>query len=73
MPIQFRTYKITEEGGKEWIFKHYPNQNGKIVTEKADINASLGARKHLHALIGSASAFMSDNTICKIEVEEDEE
>lgn len=73
MGIKYRKFEIKEEGGKEWVFKHYPNQNGKIVTETADINASLGARIHLNALIKTASIFMSDNTICSVEIKEGEE
>ncbi len=71
--IPFRTYKITDEDGNEIIFKHYPNQNGKIVSIKDTIDASLHARKDLNYLIETASSFMEDNTICKVEIEEDEE
>lgn len=73
MAIPFRHYKITDEEGKEYSFKHYPNQGGKVVTEKDEIASSLHARRLLLTMIDSISAFMSDNTICRVEIEEDKE
>jgi len=73
MPLFFREYTITDEGGKIHAFKHYPNQEGKIVVEKDELDSSLRARRDLITLISTASSYMDDNTICKVEINEGED
>lgn len=73
MSIPIRLYTITDEEGKKIIFKHYPNQNNKIVMIEDSIDASLHARRDLFSMLDAASSFMEDNTICKVEIEEDKE
>ena len=73
MGIPYRLYTISDEEGDEIVFKHFPNQNGRVETIKDTIHASLHARKDLISLIETASRFMDDNTISKVEIEEDED
>lgn len=73
MPVFFREFKVTDGAGNEHIFKHYPNQDGKVIVEKDEIDSTLHARVHLLKLIETAHEYMSDNTIVKIEIQEDEE
>ena len=70
MAIFFRRFKIEEEGGKEIIFKHYPNQSDLIDMEKDDMDISLHARQDMLKMISVVHDFMSDNTIHKVEIEE---
>ena len=73
MAIPIRLYTITDESGKKHEFKHYPNQDNKIVVDKDEISMSLHARRDLYNMLDAASRFMEDNTICKVEIEEGKE
>jgi len=63
----------TDEEDEKIIFKHYPNQDSKIVMIQDTIVSTLHARRDLFNMLDAASRFMEDNTICKVEIEEDEE
>ena len=74
---KYREFTITDEEDLQYIFKHYPEENpksdGLIVVEKDEIPSTLDARAALIAFIRKVTVYMSDNTICKVEIEEKEE
>lgn len=74
---KYREFTVTDEGGLQYIFKHFPDElpksDGLIAVEKDEIPSSLDARAALIALIRKVTVYMSDNTINKIEIEEKEE
>lgn len=69
MSTFYRKFEITEEDGASLIFKHYP-ETDVISTEEDNVDASLKAREDLVKLIKVASRFLSDNTMCKVEIVE---
>lgn len=73
MSTFYRHFLVTDEGGDKLDFKHYPDDAGKIIVAEDKIDSTLGARIHMNKLIHIISLYMSDNTICKVEVEEGEE
>ncbi len=70
--MQIRRWRITEESGKTVEFTVQPQPPDLIKVQKWEIDMELPTQKHLTDLIGMVNDFMNDNTIAKVEIEEEE-
>jgi len=68
----YRTFKIEDESGDKYEFNIYPSQNNLIEIVNDEINMTLDTKKNLLEMISYVNRFMSGNTICKLDVDEEE-
>ena len=70
----YREFLIKDEGGKQTKFQVYPDlavpEKDLIKPVFEEIEMTLHAKNHLMQLINTANKFMSDNTICEVEIKE---
>ena len=68
----YRKFTITDEANKQIVFKVYPAQSNLVITDSYDIDITLVTKQTLQYFVEQANKFMTGNTICKVEVEEEE-
>ncbi|KKN42497.1 hypothetical protein LCGC14_0712580 [marine sediment metagenome] len=66
----YRKITIKDVSGKKIEMEVHPEQNNLIKVNAHEINLTFGTRKALTSFISATNAFMSGNTINKVEVEE---
>ena len=73
----YRLFTVKDTLGKTIKFKVWPNlaapNTNKVVYEKTEIELTLPTNQALLSIIGDTNAFMKQNTINKLMVEEFEE